>query len=1387
MTIDLAQVQLLEQAVRLAEQRLASAPPPLRTAARLALARAEAALAAVWSANLAEQVTAADAVLAGTRSTDVLALLPAGLEAKLQPAQHRLRLRVWPETIARATHDPALTAAERDAGQRYWTTAGRSRTDDESAWQTLASLLGPRRAAWVAQVLTPVNAADLADGAAPVFPDVTLADAANPFVPAALVPDQWIVLGFRAGTQVLAHVGPVVTRPLVAGLDTSPDALAGASASDGPITLPPRMRWMSDFAAAAEAGMAMDIPVPADLDQLDQLFVVGIRGGADGPQELQELLTGHRFGRGLAFVPQGTPSNNSPSGSSGLPAREDAISSAFALERTPRGYGAPGATGERFAAALGIAPATVATAASSGAVPEIGQEPDGFEPGIAQAIRTLLWMPLLGHLLEDLIGVPPARVEVVREHFIASVVAAGPVPAIRVGDQPYGVLPVTSLSSFTGMPGEPVDATLLSVLRAIPQISQTMHLDTDRAEDLLNFTARPRSFLEAVMSPGTPSFSEFAGNAAWLNEHSNGAISTAWAQGALKTLTGDWAYPTGFSLENMDQLPVRTLADEATPAALAALAAAGPDTLRASAPQGSTLTRIARYATLLEWARLAQAVGEAALSGTSFLDGARTASAANRAVWLDLLEHASDASVPAPFPVAPDTTARILALTGRLDQPAASCPGQPRLAAFRAALEVLAQVPPTQLAAIAYPVLDLTHAREDAWQTSLATGRLATLRTAGTMGSVAGGFGWLLDVRAETQLPPFAAEYIHAPSHDHVAAAAVLRSASIRAGDAGGSYADIDLSSRRVRLARWLAAGVSGGRPLTELLGARFERRLTDAGGGGLLPQLRSDFPSTLSSGILDGLTLHASPPAIRDAAFTAALAELNDSFDALADAVTAEGVYHVVRGYPARALIDVDDVVRGNLAPTLEVTRSPAPATTLTHRVAAVVPTAAPAPGWPTSESPRAQVDPILDAWCGYLLGPASATVLTVDAADSDGSPLEIPCGLDMLGIGALDVLAATRDAGRELTERALAAARTSRPGLAGAAVRADTAWKDLLRLGSRGQRLLARAQPLTASALTLPGTPAGKDDETTGDDAANLPARATAARARLETLRDKLSAATVPASVISEAAGFGIVLPGTAFDVPPSPDDRAALTAAVQRRLAAAAGRTTARDQLRALVDGVMGLIAVQAPDPAVLATAAPDSTAPGTMVLAEPARCAGWLETMGRVRPALTPLTDIMALAEMSGRAAAPPLRIAQAPWSPGDPWIALGWTNPQTQAPATGRLSLVLHAPADLDPAGRLGGFLIDAWADAVPAAGRDTALAVRHNGPNTRAPQTMLLAVAPDTSVPAWTTATLAACLRETLDAVILRQGILFLYRPLTFLGHRPDGAGISYDGGEPVT
>lgn len=181
----------------------------------------------------------------------------------------------------------------------------------------------------------------------------------------------------------------------------------------------------------------------------------------------------------------------------------------------------------------------------------------------------------------------------------------------------------------------------------------------------------------------------------------------------------------------------------------------------------------------------------------------------------------------------------------------------------------------------------------------------------------------------------------------------MLRSGHLTHSDANTKdLLAIDLSSERVRLAKWLLDGVRQGQPLGALLGYRFERRLQDARLGQFIPYFREVAPlvakklaqttdqeanqsveSIAANNVVDGLALHSkwkslveklkvmflSPgtnplqvffgqltkkpsPAELQQAQAALQAELNlldDAVDAVSDALLAESVYHAVQEIP--------------------------------------------------------------------------------------------------------------------------------------------------------------------------------------------------------------------------------------------------------------------------------------------------------------------------------------------------------------------------------------------------------------------------------------------------------------------------------------------------------
>ena len=142
-------------------------------------------------------------------------------------------------------------------------------------------------------------------------------------------------------------------------------------------------------------------------------------------------------------------------------------------------------------------------------------------------------------------------------------------------------------------------------------------------------------------------------------------------------------------------------------------------------------------------------------------------------------------------------------------------------------LDGLSTRPPDELDRALRGLLDAYSHRLDAWYTSLATRRLAALRSTTPDGVHLGAYGWLDELRPATDAGVNHG-FVHAPSLPQAATAAVLRSGHLAHHDAEHQALEIDLTADRVRTALTLLDGVAQGQPLAALLGYRFERAVRD-------------------------------------------------------------------------------------------------------------------------------------------------------------------------------------------------------------------------------------------------------------------------------------------------------------------------------------------------------------------------------------------------------------------------------------------------------------------------------------------------------------------------------------------------------------------------------
>ena len=218
---------------------------------------------------------------------------------------------------------------------------------------------------------------------------------------------------------------------------------------DGELVVPDPMKWMTDFDVAVDNGMGFRI----DLDSIQaraRLRPAVRARGADsadpeaGAADLERLITDHQRSRkGFSVLAQGAPTNNVEDDVSGYTWRDDTDLSYDALlrpgpDRTTRTSGATARTAAGWPSYSGSTPTC------SSASPNYY----GTDQAEAHAMNEALWPATFGYLLDQMMEpvFDDDTIVSTRAWFSRYVVGRGAIPAVRVGRQPYGILPVTPFS-----------------------------------------------------------------------------------------------------------------------------------------------------------------------------------------------------------------------------------------------------------------------------------------------------------------------------------------------------------------------------------------------------------------------------------------------------------------------------------------------------------------------------------------------------------------------------------------------------------------------------------------------------------------------------------------------------------------------------------------------------------------------------------------------------------------------------------------------------------------------------------------------------------------------------------------------------------------------------
>ena len=342
--------------------------------------------------------------------------------------QDELWIRVFPDQPFLNQFNPSLSAGELKDRASF--------DGSVDSWQLLVSKYGQYRAAWLVHSMNEPSSTNENQDLARFFLDH--------------LPDQFVASLYWKNEEN-SHIRKVAFRPI--------DKTKSLNLIDD------SNNWTNDFFVAMKKGMAARIGLTGDLNgvkRFDKILIVGLRSEQEVPtsEQAEKLFRNQRYTSGFSFVDNNTPTNNLRNATSSGDGYDE-FDSKESFEYTVNGYKdlIPEKISSQTSRILNTMVGDEVPFETRSYAQELAHalgtdynkfqychNANGVQSRLTRLIQQATWFAMGGQTLKLILGdnITSNGYQELWSFYAQYVSAKGPYPTIKIGDLPYGVLPVTS-------------------------------------------------------------------------------------------------------------------------------------------------------------------------------------------------------------------------------------------------------------------------------------------------------------------------------------------------------------------------------------------------------------------------------------------------------------------------------------------------------------------------------------------------------------------------------------------------------------------------------------------------------------------------------------------------------------------------------------------------------------------------------------------------------------------------------------------------------------------------------------------------------------------------------------------------------------------------------